>query len=340
MRPVVAVLLLAGCTLAQTKPDFSGIFLRTETTEGKHSEPAVPRIIEVKQTANEIAVTAAQNGETAVVRYRLDSKKSDRVYARLKAKSLVLKGTIAHRSDPEGFGFGFPSIENLEKTWELSPDGQRLLIRTKGNVGISDVDTYIRQPSMDAALAASSTVRRGCDGSSRVSGLTRKTHARGKYEEGASLGVAYFERLTSSVLYDAVMSGKFFKDLEWIADGEHGRFHKNGQPVTNYTGDIVLGVAPHPHFFSDELGAWEPIGPEPPNATVNLRFMVRWLGAEQRDLGEVEPEFLYEPWRELLTPTAFYRMRIPAQDVPLTDDLEVLIFSRTGEQLACVKGHI
>jgi hypothetical protein len=68
--------------------------------------------------------------------------------------------------------------------------------------------------------------------------------------------------------------------------------------------------------------------------------MVRWLGAEQKDLGEVESDFRYEPWRESLTPMVFYRMRIPAQDIPLTNDLEVVIFSKTGEQLACIKGHL
>jgi hypothetical protein len=154
------------------------------------------------------------------------------------------------------------------------------------------------------------------------------------------LGGTFLERLTSSVLYDAVLSGKFFKDLEWTGESGHGGFRKNGQAVSKYTGDVVLEVAPHPQFFSDELGGWERIGPEPPDAALKLRFMVRWLGAEQRDLGEVESGFLYEPWRELLTPTAFYRLRIPAQDIPLTDDLEVLIFAKGGEQLACIKGHI
>ena len=68
--------------------------------------------------------------------------------------------------------------------------------------------------------------------------------------------------------------------------------------------------------------------------------MVRWMGKRERDLGEVQAEFLSEPWRELSPPQRFYRMHIPAEDIPLTDDLEVLIFSKSGEQLACVKGHL
>jgi hypothetical protein len=50
----------------------------------KAHERAVPRILEVKQTAEEIVATATENGETAVVHYRLDGKKSDKVYARIK----------------------------------------------------------------------------------------------------------------------------------------------------------------------------------------------------------------------------------------------------------------
>ncbi len=54
----------------------------------------------------------------------------------------------------------------------------------------------------------------------------------------------------------------------------------------------------------------------------------------------VPSEFLLEPWREHRDPEAFYRMRIPAQDIPLTDVLEVLILSKSGEQLACIKRQI
>ncbi|HSY02188.1 MAG TPA: hypothetical protein VK819_08530, partial [Acidobacteriaceae bacterium] len=39
-------------------------------------------------------------------------------------------------------------------------------------------------------------------------------------------------------------------------------------------------------------------------------------------------------------PAAFYRMQIAAKDIPLADDLEVLIFSKSGDQLASVKGHL
>jgi hypothetical protein len=340
MRVFVVLLVLAGCASAQAKPDFSGIFLRTETAEQRHTTPAVPRILEVKQTVKEIVTTATQNGETAVVHYRLDSKKSGKVYARLKGDNLVVKGTITRQwLGPALLVPGFSATENLTKTWELSPDGQRLVIRTKADIGVPDSDTYVREPSMEAAQTAGSAARHDCDAPSKIAAFTRKTPV-ADYGEGVRLGTASLERLTSSVFYDAVISDDFFKHLEQTEEHGRPRFRKNGQTVTAYTGDIVLEVVPHPNFFSDELGVWEPIGPLPPDPVLNLRFMVRWLGAEQAELGEVQSDLRYEPWREQANPIVFYRMRIPARDIPLTDDLEVVILSETGEQLACIEGHL
>ena len=54
----------------------------------------------------------------------------------------------------------------------------------------------------------------------------------------------------------------------------------------------------------------------------------------------IQSEFLVEPWREWSEPEAFYRMTIPADGIPLGDELEVLILSKSGEQVACVKRHI
>jgi hypothetical protein len=74
MRLALVPLVLITWSVAQTRPDFSGIFARTATTFGGPVRPAPPRIIEVKQTAEEIVVTAMQNGETAVASCRFNSK--------------------------------------------------------------------------------------------------------------------------------------------------------------------------------------------------------------------------------------------------------------------------
>lgn len=51
-------------------------------------------------------------------------------------------------------------------------------------------------------------------------------------------------------------------------------------------------------------------------------------------------ELVAEPWQEIRPPYRFYRLQIPAQGVPLTDDLEVYIFMQDGIQIGCINGHI
>jgi hypothetical protein len=340
MRFFVALILLAGCAPAQAKRDFSGVFLRTETFDQKHTTPAVPRILEVKQTAEEIVATAAENGETAVVHYRLDGKKSETLSARLKGNILVLKGTIPLQlGEPDAFGFALSANENLVTKWELSADGNQLIIRTRPNSGPVDSDIYTREPSLEAARAAASAAPQDCRKLTPSTAFLHPAQMGGAYGTGRALGAGFFEQITRSVFYDAVISGDFFDHLERVEERGQPQFRRNGQPVTTYGNEVVLEVAPHPVSFR-ELGAWQTVGSPAREPVLKLRFMVRWLGMEQKDLGEIESDFLYEPWREHSTPVAFYRMRIPAQNIPLIDDLEVAIFSNTGEQLACIAGHL
>lgn len=127
MRLAITALLLVSCSLAQNKPDFSVIFLRTQTRVDRgNAQPAVPRVLSVQQTEDEIALTATRNGETAVAHYRLSSKKSDNVYARFKGKNLLVRTTVKWQLSstwPQG---GWPLSEPLEEKWELSPDRQQL----------------------------------------------------------------------------------------------------------------------------------------------------------------------------------------------------------------------
>jgi hypothetical protein len=340
MRLFAALLLLAGYGFAQAKPDFSGVFLRTETFNQKHTTPAVPRILEVRQTAEEIVATAAENGETAVVHYRLDGKKSETLSARLKGNVLVLKGTIpVPLGGPNPFGLPFSVNESLVIKWELSADGNQLEIRTRANSGPVDSDIYTREPSLEAARASASATLQDCRKRTPSTAFLHPAQIDGAYGAGVALGAGVFEQITRSVFYEAVISGDFFNHLERVEERGQPQFRRNGQPVTTYANEIVLEVAPHPVSFR-ELGAWQLVGPPTREPLLKLRFMVRWLGIEQKDLGEIESDFLYEPWRENSTPVAFYRMRIPAQNIPLTDELEVAVFSKTGEQLTCLAGHL
>jgi len=340
MRAVITVFVLAASSLAQAKPDFSGVFLRTETTvRSGHPSPAVPRLLDIKQTLDEVVVTASQNGETAVVHYRLDGKKSDKVQARLKGASLVLKTTVEWKGPLDGAP-ARTVMENLEEKWELSPDARQLTIRTTPSIGISEYESYIREPSLEKAKAAAElTAAMGCRKALPISELRNEKESTRVYDQGAVLGTALFEQITRCIGYEAVLSGDFFKSLRRTKKLEQVEFRRGGQTIFAYENDVVLEVSPLLIACSTDVGPWVQAG-APVEAVRELRFMVRWLGAQQKDLGEVESELLHEPWREQLAATDFYRMRIPANGIPLTDDLEVVIFAKDGKQLACVKGHI
>jgi len=341
MRVALALLLLASSLLAQSKPDFSGVYLRTETRFHGQSEAAIPRVIAVKQTADEVLVSASQNLETATVHYRFVGNKNNKAEARLKSKNLVVKSSTEVRGPAfDLFSGGWPLTQTVEEKWELSGDAQQLMIYRKVGQTGEYIDVYTRQSSRDAALAGVAAARsRECaDGKSWL-GLKDDAVATRTYKQGYELGFVSVQRITRCVTYESALSGELFKTLVRIKDQHGSQFLKNGQNTTAFDGDLVLEVQPRPHTCVGEAGTWIETSPSP-ESSLDLRFMVRWLGSEQRDLGEIQSELRYEPWRELNTPVAFYRMHIPAKDIPLTADLEVTIFTKSGEQLACMKGHL
>jgi hypothetical protein len=342
MKLLITLLLLRGFSLAQSKVDFSGIFLRTQSSFRGNLQTVVPRILEIQQMADEVVVTATQNGETAVAHYRF-GKKSQALQARLKDGSLILRGIVRRQESRGLFLPGFVVTINVEEKWELSPDSQQLVIHTRKNLGFGDsnVDTrYTRQPSLEAAQAAAAQASKAdCGTALPVSALLSQMKTTPGYDQGVPVGIATLERITRCVSYDAVLSGNFFNGLERTEKSGQEQFHKKNQTVTAYTGDLVLEVGLLHGYCTDEIGDWVPTGPAL-EAAQDLRFKVRWLGDQQKDLGEIPSDFLVEPWREWTEPEAFYRMTIPADGIPLGDDLEVLILSKSGEQLACVKRHI
>jgi hypothetical protein len=324
MRSTMLMLLLVGPLIAQTRVDFSGVFLRTATTIRKKSLESEPRILVISQTPDEIVVKAMQNGETAVVHYPLEAKKSDKVQAKLKGRSLVLTFDLADLET------------SVSEKWLLSPDGQQLTIQGEQGPG-NESDIYLRKPTLEEAQASVNlAVKSACKRPFPFPQKTKKNES--TYEEGALLGMALYQQVTHCVLYDAVLSGDFFKNLE--GPGTAGAaFRKKGKAVTEFDGDLTLEIEPHGSVCS-ATSDWVSVEPRPPDAVRDLRFMVRWMGRAPRDLGEVQAELLHEPWRETNGAQDFYRIRIPAEGVPLADSLEVLIFSRNGEELACVRGHI
>jgi len=77
-----------------------------------------------------------------------------------------------------------------------------------------------------------------------------------------------------------------------------------------------------------------------PDSLKGLRFHITWAGAETRDLGEVAAELKTHTGPHGLPSDSWYEMEIPAQDVPISDTLEIHILSAAGDHLGCVCGHL
>jgi hypothetical protein len=150
MRSTMVMWLLVGPLLAQTRVDFSGVFLKTATTVRKKRSEFEPRILVISQTPDEIVVKAMQNGETAVAHYPLEAKKSDKVQAKLRGRFLVLTFDLADLET------------SVSEKWVLSPDGQQLTIQ--GEQGAADEsDIYLRKPTLEEAQASVNlAVRSAC----------------------------------------------------------------------------------------------------------------------------------------------------------------------------------
>jgi len=333
--------LLAQASAAQAKPDFSGVFLRTGTRVGKSQYgPALPRILEVKQTAEEVVVTAIENGETALVHYPFESKKTDAVQVKLKENRLVLKA-MAEPQVPVA-GMYPPALRVMEEEWDLSADRRILTLEWKDYVGTSGADAYLREPDLQAARAGAEREAgsRVCDHPPLRWMRENEKKPTTMDENGVELGFATFHQITSCTSYGVVLSGEFFRGLKRKQSPTRTTFEKSGKVVTRYTANLTLEVSPHSRACAGEIGNWVPGGPRQIDPIGRLRFMVRWLGPLQKDLGEVRSELLQEPWRENYPAEVFYRMSVPADGIPLEDNLEVVIFSEEGQQLACVRGHV
>jgi hypothetical protein len=331
--------LAAQISAAQSKPDFSGVFLRTGTRSGKGQvvEPVAPRILEVKQTAEEVVVTAIENGETALVHYRLGSQRTDGVQAKIEGDKLVLKAKFQPQVPVAGMYP--PALHVMEEEWDLSADRRILTLEWKDYVGTSAADAYLREPDLQAARAGAGRAAesRVCDHPLPRWMRENEKKPTTMDENGVELGSASFDQITFCTSYIVVLSGEFFRGL---ARKQGTTFEKDGETLTRYAGDLTLEVSPHSRACGGEIGNWVRGGPRQIDPMQRLRFMLRWIGPLQKDLGEVQSEMLQQPWRENYPAEVFYRMRVPAEDVPLADSLEVVIFSEDGQQLACVRGHV
>jgi len=358
MRTQVFFLILLLCpdpAFAQSVPDFSGVFLRDHVEDRGVAtvitEAQNPLVLDIKQTAQTLRITEMQHGVQATDTYDLRGKPTINVSPdgmRSKDRVKFKQGKLVLKS--EWMGPRYPVTGPMtEQTWELSPDLETLTIQPKiEHLGrlprdFRRIAILTRQPSLQAALEraqAASGMNRCNDA---ISPFTRR--APPITDRGVVLGYTAFEELVWEVEFDAALRGDFFKDLKRTDDPGGVEFRKSGQLIQTYAGFLTLeispAVRPHPRYLFSTMQKVMGWGdPRLPDWLLTLRFHIKWAGSEFRDLGEVPSELKQEPWPELRVPQRWYRMEIPAQNVPLTDSLEIHILSAAGKQLGCISGHI
>jgi hypothetical protein len=371
MRIFICGLLFSSLALAQDVPDFSGTFLRSSVDSQAPAGYAVadPILLEVKQSAESLELTATQNGATANIDYRLDGAAAGNKnlwgvpsssQARLKGQSLEIESSMEQgtiRLPPAARGL------HVKENWTLSPDGLTLTIRrtyefqNTPSFNFTEKETYARQISL-AAVAAKTDAASGASRCNSPSpavqqlgagphAIARTAEQNGKtipYNDGALLGETVFQQLGRCVEFSADVSSPFFNGLERTGKPDHFEFHKNGSSISNYPDSVVLEVEPVIRQCLPWASALGPFGTSRasvlPQEFLDLRFHLKWTGSETRDLPNLASELLTEPWTELRPPEKFYRLTVPTKGVLLTDTLEIQILSSSGEQIACITGHI
>lgn len=351
-RVLLLVLINSATVFAQTVPDFSGVFLETETrghyrNRAWSRQPDSPLILEIEQNAYFLRIIERQNGSHAIYLYNLDGsaaknetpqdgQSTDRVH--FKGGSLII------RSEVTGDGQGH---EIRKETWSLSPDLHNLTMEpgwdTPANSAISlfiPTEIYARRGSLEAALeeAAKTSRMNNCVPSQRYPGK----HARNLLG-GFPLGATDFRQLGWTQTFSAFLNGESLANLRLVSTPNGVEVRKGKDLVPQYSGSLNLIVLPAirkgTHWMGStanlEMGGWRFT-----DALKDLRFHILWVGAETRDLGEISATLKTDSYRPGFPLEGAYTMDVPADNVPITDSLEVHILSSAGVQLGCIAGHI
>ncbi len=354
-RFFLVLVLLSSPAFPQSSPDFSGIFFRTGAFIGKPArnrmlpaESIPPLVLVVSQSGQSFGVTAMQNGATSTCSYRTDGAKRVNMYgdgvltvdrAKFKKEKLLIQSTLVARAGALGTS---TNDLHVKQTWDLSPDRQTLVISGDSPVqGHLGTETYSRLPTLDAAMTraeAASEMNR-CNGS--LSAVANQLEP--GLEKGVLLGITAYKQFTRGVSFVAGLGGPFFQGLV-RSDGPSGReFLKNGQRIETFPDSVALEI--EPWVSNNSLLAIDPLATLPghsgvPEELLNLHFRLKWIGSVTRDLGEVRSDLITEVWPELKPPRKWYKIEVPAKNVPLDDNLEIRILTNEGKQLGCISGHL
>jgi len=370
--------LLATCALwAQTTPDFTGVYLldpaerpQTETKPRKGRAPrSDPRLLAVqqieetlvagsslilviRQSEGSLYATWRQNGATSMSRFDLNGQTTEnrtpwglvtRDRAKFRKQKLIIESVAegSYLDGPTMQGIGLtvaPRVNGVrfKETWELKPNQHTLVIES-----LYSLASYSRQPSSEAALAkadAASLMKR-CS-SLKWPPLQEDDL---KYGGGVTLGITAYRQLARCVSFEANLLGECLGGLERTVKSGVAEFRKNGSVESEYPDSVVLEIQPRVWYWPADGLWWVPRqagAAKLPDEYLDLRFRIAWAGLVSRDLGEVNSELITEPWPELRPPQRFYRLKIPSNGIPLTDTLEIQIFSSDGESVGCISGHI
>ena len=340
-------LISSGPALAQTIPNYAGVFLEAQVEEhaSKQTSTRVPRsplVLEIEQNANVIRLREWQNGSQAIYVYSLngDPTTNDRPgKPPTRDRITFADGMLVLRSEVEGPGV----IGEIQReAWKLSPDLQTLTIQPArlDRLDLFPVETYTRQATLQSALETAAKVS---SPNTCIAGQHAPiTDDRG-ITHGFPLGGTVFEQLGWTAMFQAQVEGGFFANLRRVSNRRPVQFRRKKALVLKYSGTLTLSVRPtlrkEPHRVASsahERGGEFRFA----NDLRGLRFRVRWVGAKPRDLGELHATLRTSSAAAEAPLEGMFEIRVPADGVPIIDSLEVHILSWAGAQLGCVSGHL
>jgi hypothetical protein len=313
----------------------------------RQDKPSNPMVLQIRQDADFLRLTEYQNGSRAVSVYKLNGESSANEnpgdgksvsQVKFRNESLLITAKVnGHWAHDE------VRVESLQ----LSPDLQTLTVQpdpedpVQGRLRwLFGIDSYSRRTSLAAALeeAAKISPLNNCVPEPRYP-AKHAYNIRG----GVPLGEAVIKYLGWDEAFSAFLSGEFFNKLRLVPTRGSIEYSRNRVLVSKFSGPLNLTVLP----FWNANPQWMHLdartlmgGNRFPDSLKGLRFHITWVGAETRDLGEVPADLKTRPGPHGLPSDSWYEMEIPAQDVPISDTLEIHILSAAGDHLGCLCGHL
>ncbi len=304
----------------------------------------------VLQSPVTLRVMRFQNGATNVGIYEIDDQDSP-VKVSFKRNKMLFEYSVeivtSIKSTQCCFGLGTVQESKVKETWLLSGDRQELTIARVYDGGDTVKEVFRKKSSLEDArkeAEADSGVNR-CNNVT-MSNVTMLGEANTrKLDEGRLVGVTSYQQLGRCFSFSAVLASPAFKGLERTQRDGRTEYRRNSARVTEYPDSVVVELevnqgsewcraegipAADTYFYPDDVFA----------GLIKPRFMLRWLGTKERDLGEVSFELKTEPWSELREPYKYFRAEIPTDKMPLSDELEVLFFTSDGKQIGCIRSHL